>query len=165
MFDHNDNNDEVGQRKLVFGHDDTWKVTLSGSKSRGDGRETKLTLWSWVERWICSWVGRCSWFCSLPGGCTLRYSWLPEWQWPIRVRYSLLSERRPNPERYSSVPKGSSCFKGCSWVEERYAAAKGTAGGRGRVTPWKCLVSDLEKAIYNNDDITFVRIYLDGGVT
>merc|ERR550532_451123 len=106
-----------------------WRRALSGSKRRGDGRDTKLTLCSWVERWIC----------SLPGGCTLRYSWLPEWQWPILVRYSLPSERYslperqwPNPEWYSSV---CSCLRGCSWAGERYAA-KGTAGGRGRVTPW-----------------------------
>ena len=138
---------------------------MSGSKRRGDGRDTKLTLCSWVESWICSWLE--SWICSLPGGCTLRYSWLPEWQWPILVRYSLPSERYslperqwPNPERYSSV---CSCLRGCSWAGERYAA-KGTAGGRGRVTPWKCLVLDTEKAIYNNDDITFLRIYLEGAL-
>jgi len=35
-----------------------WRRALSGSKSRGDGRDTKLTLCSWVERWIWFWVER-----------------------------------------------------------------------------------------------------------
>ena len=44
---------------------------------------------------------------------------------------------------------------------------EGTAGGRGRVTPCKCLAKDLEKAIYKGDDITvdyiFPQSLLPGG--
>ena len=42
---------------------------------------------------------------------------------------------------------------GCSWAGERYV--EGTAGGRGRVTPWICLAYDSEKAIYKCNDEYF----------